>query len=113
MTGLLEKGEIDFVADPGGIPPADYDIVEDYGNINIIEQADFGYQLLGFKMNHRTDEDVEDGVIAPDNWVENEKLPKEVRQAIGSAIDRLGMGGAGRGEGLSPGRGHASNSPSG
>ncbi|HLS60058.1 MAG TPA: peptide-binding protein [Virgibacillus sp.] len=111
MTGLLEKGEIDFVADPGGIPPADFDIVDDYGNINIIEQADFGYQLLGFKMNHRTDEDVEDGVIEPDNWVENEKLPKEVRQAIAYAIDRVGIVGEGHGEGLLHGRGQPINSP--
>ena len=59
MTGLLEKGEIDFIAAPGGIDPADYDMVNDYENVKIIEQADFGYQLLGFKINHRTAEDVE------------------------------------------------------
>ena len=32
MTGLLEKGEIDFIAAPGGIDPADYDMVNDYEN---------------------------------------------------------------------------------
>ncbi|HLR52351.1 MAG TPA: peptide-binding protein [Candidatus Avamphibacillus sp.] len=111
MTGLLETGEIDFVADPGGIPPADYDIVDSFGNIKIIEQADFGYQLLGFKHNHRTTEDVEEGVIDPDNWVPNEKLPKEVRQAIAYAVDRQGLIGEQHGEGLLHGRGQIINSP--
>ena len=33
----------------------------DIANIEIIEQADFGYQILGFKHNHRTTADVEAG----------------------------------------------------
>src|SRR5699024_2980125 len=59
MLGLLEKGEIDFIADPNGVPPADYDDVDAIDNIEIIEQTDFGYQLMGFNMNHRTASDVE------------------------------------------------------
>lgn len=111
MTSLLETGELDFVSNPSGIPPADYSIVEEIDNIEIIEQPDFGYQLLGFKINHRTSEDVEDGVINPDNWVENPKVPQEVREAIAYAIDREGLIGSGHGEGLLHGRGALINSP--
>lgn len=112
MTGLLEKGEIDFIALPGGIDPADYDMVNEYDHVTLIEQADFGYQLLGFKHNHRTAEDVEAGVIEPDNWVPNEKIadPK-VRQAIAWAIDRQGLIGEGHGQGLLHGHGQLINSP--
>ena len=112
MTGLLEKGEIDFIAAPSGIDPADYDMVSGYDNVEIIEQADFGYQLLGFKLNHRTAEDVEAGTIEPDNWVPNEKVadPK-VRQAIAWAIDRDGLVGEGHGQGLLHGHGQPINSP--
>nr|WP_155668524.1 peptide-binding protein [Ornithinibacillus caprae] len=107
MTGLLESGELDFIADPNGIPPADYETVEGFGNIEIIEQPDFGYQLLGFKHNHRTAEDVEAGAIEPDNWVPNEKLANpEVRQAIAYAINREGLI-----DGLLYGRGAIINSP--
>src|SRR5690625_7714914 len=62
-------------------------------------------------MTQRTDEDVEEVVIDPDNWVENEKLPKEVRQAIAYAVDRVGIVGEGHGEGLLHGRGQPINSP--
>ncbi|WP_317966174.1 peptide-binding protein [Sporosarcina oncorhynchi] len=112
MIGLLEKGEIDFVASPGGIAPADHDIVADFGNINIVEQADFGYQLMGFKLNHRTTADVESGAVTPDNWIPNKKLsdPK-VRQAIAHAVNRQGLVGTGHGEGLLHGRGQPINSP--
>lgn len=112
MTGLLEKGEIDFIAAPSGIDPADYDMVSGYDNVEIIEQADFGYQLLGFKLNHRTAEDVEAGTIEPGNWVPNEKVadPK-VRQAIAWAIDRDGLVGEGHGQGLLHGHGQPINSP--
>lgn len=111
MTGLLENGEIDFVAEPNGIQPADFDIVNEFDHINIIEQPDFGYQLLGFKMNHRTTEDVEAGEINPDNWVPNDKLPNEVREAIAWAVDRQGLVGTGPGEGLLHGKGQPINSP--
>lgn len=107
MTGLLETGEIDFVADPEGIAAADYDTVEGFGNIEIVEQADFGYQIMGFKMNHRTTEDVDKGVIDPANWVVNEKISNPlVRQAIAQAINRPGFV-----EGLLYGRGEVINSP--
>jgi peptide/nickel transport system substrate-binding protein len=107
MTGLLESGEVDFIADPNGIPPADFEMVQGLGNIKIIEQPDFGYQLLGFKHNHRTAADVESGALNPDNWEPNEKLadPK-VRQAISYAINREGLI-----EGLLYGRGAILNSP--
>lgn len=111
MVSLLETGEIDFIADPEGISPADYETVEGYDNINIIEQPDFGYQLLGFKHHDRTTEDVDAGVIDPDNWVPNENLPKEVRQAIAYAIDRQALIGTGPGEGLLQGHGTIINSP--
>ncbi len=35
MTGLLEKGEIDFIAAPGGIDPADFDMVNEYENVKL------------------------------------------------------------------------------
>lgn len=111
MISLLETGEIDFIADPEGISPADYETVEAYDNVDIIEQPDFGYQILGFKHNHRTTEDVEDGAIEPDNWVPNENIPKEVRQAIAYAIDRQALIGEGPGEGLLQGHGTIINSP--
>ena len=111
MVSLLETGEIDFIADPEGISPADYETVVDYEHINIIEQPDFGYQLLGFKHNDRPTEDVEAGVIEPDNWIPNENLPKEVRQAIAYAIDREALIGTGPGEGLLQGHGTIINSP--
>ncbi|MBM7542066.1 ABC transporter substrate-binding protein [Amphibacillus cookii] len=107
MTGLLETGEIDFIADPEGVAAADYETVSGFGNVTIIEQPDFGYQLMGFKLHHRTSSDVEDGVIDPDNWEENEKLADPlVRQAIAQAINRPGFV-----EGLLYGRGDVINSP--
>ncbi|WP_047979551.1 peptide-binding protein [Ornithinibacillus contaminans] len=107
MTGLLESGEVDFIADPNGIPPADYETVQALGNIEIIEQPDFGYQILGFKVNHRTAEDVESGAITPENWVPNEKIADpRIRQAMAYAINREGLI-----EGLLYGRGAILNSP--
>ncbi|MUV36786.1 Oligopeptide-binding protein AppA [Lentibacillus sp. JNUCC-1] len=89
MLGLLEKGEIDFIADPNGVPPADFEDVEGMDHVEIIEQTDFGYQLMGFKMNHRTADDVESGALEPDNWVENEDMNEQlVRQAMAYAVDR-------------------------
>ena len=81
-------------------------------NIEIIEQPDFGYQLLGFKHNHRTTADVEAGTINPDNWVPNKKLSNPVvRQAIAYAVNREGLVGEGHGKGLLHGRGQPINSP--
>ncbi|WP_336246405.1 peptide-binding protein [Sporosarcina cyprini] len=112
MTGLLEKGEIDFIASPGGIAPADYEMVSEYGNVKIIEQPDFGYQLMGFKHNHRTTADVESGAINPDNWIPNKKLSNQkVRQAIAYSVNRQGLVGEGHGQGLLHGRGQPINSP--
>lgn len=111
MISLLETGEIDFIADPEGISPADYETVSEYDHVEFIEQPDFGYQILGFKHNHRTTADVDAGEINPDNWQPNENLPKEVRQAIAYAIDREALIGSGPGEGLLQGHGTVINSP--
>lgn len=107
MIGLIEKGEIDFVGRPSGIQAADYGTLEPNENLQMIEQLDFSYQVLGFKLNHRTDEDVKNSAIQPNNWVENKKLadPK-VRQAITYALDREGMV-----NGLLYGKGDVINSP--
>ncbi|MEI3607284.1 peptide-binding protein [Pseudogracilibacillus sp. SE30717A] len=111
MISLLETGEIDFIADPEGISPADYETVSAYDHVEIIEQPDFGYQILGFKHNHRTTADVEAGEIIPENWIPNENISKEVRQAIAYAIDREALIGSGEGEGLLQGHGTIINSP--
>ncbi|SHG14103.1 peptide-binding protein [Ornithinibacillus halophilus] len=89
MLGLLENGEIDFIADPNGVAAQDYESVAGLDHIKIHEQADFGYQLMGFIHNHRTAEDAESGTINPDNWVPNEDMGDPlVRQAIAWTIDR-------------------------
>ncbi|GAB3043392.1 peptide-binding protein [Virgibacillus ainsalahensis] len=89
MLGLLENGEIDFISDPNGVPAADYETVADLDHIEIIEQPDFGYQLMGFKVNHRSDADVESGTLDPDNWEPNEDMSDQlVRQAMAYAVDR-------------------------
>ncbi|MGG0643134.1 peptide-binding protein [Sporosarcina gallistercoris] len=92
MTGLLETGDIDFVADPNGVSPADYKTIQEMDNIQIIEQPQFGNQFLGFKMNHRNAEDIESGDSNPDNWKVNEKIANQkVRQAIAYAVNREGI----------------------
>lgn len=111
LTESLETGDIDFVATPGGIAPIDYEMVEGFNHINTLEQTAFHYQLLGFKLNHRTTEDVEAGNIHPDDWVPNDKLPKEVRQAIAYAVDRESLIGEQHGEGLLHGKGVPIDSP--
>ena len=111
MISLLETGEIDFIANPEGIAPADYETVAAYDDVEIIEQPDFGYQILGFRHNFKPAEDVESGEINPDKWIPNENLPKEVRQAIAYAIDREALIGTGPGEGLLQGHGTIINSP--
>lgn len=111
MISLLETGEIDFIANPDGIAPADYETVAAYDDVEIIEQPDFGYQILGFKHNYMPAEDVESGEINPEKWTPNDNLPKEVRQAIAYAIDRQALIGTGPGEGLLQGHGTIINSP--
>lgn len=107
IIGLLETGEIDFVADPNGFQAADYETVAALDNVEIIEQPDFGYQLMGMMLNHMTEEDAASGTINPDNWVPNEKLADQsVRQAIAYAINRQGII-----DGLLYGRGEVINAP--
>lgn len=48
MISLLETGEIDFIANPEGIAPADYETVAAKDDMKIIEQPDFGYQVPRF-----------------------------------------------------------------
>jgi peptide/nickel transport system substrate-binding protein len=92
MPGLLEQGDLDMIAEPNGVPAADYDAVAALDHITTYEFQDFGYQYMGFKIHHRTTEDVEGGVLNPDNWIENEKLSDvRVRQAIVYAINRQAM----------------------
>jgi len=92
MPGLLEDGSLDMIAEPNGVPAADFDAVDALDHITTYEFQDFGYQYMGFKLHHRTTEDVEAGVIDPDNWVENEKLSDvRVRQAIVYGINRQAM----------------------
>lgn len=92
MLGLLESGEIDFIGDPSGVPAPDYETVAGLDHVEIIEQTDFGYQLMGFKINHRTDADVEAGKIEPSNWVPNEDMSEQkVRQAMAYAVDRQAL----------------------
>ena len=92
MTGLIRTGDIDFVADPNGVSPADYDTIQKMDTIQIIEQPEFGNQFLGFKMNYRSSSDIESRTITPDNWTVNEKLADpNVRQAIAYAVNRQGL----------------------
>ncbi|MGD6804524.1 peptide-binding protein [Rossellomorea aquimaris] len=104
ILGLLENGEIDFVADPNGFQAADFDTVAAMEHVEIVEQPDFGYQIMGMMHNHRAKGDT---TISPDKWTKNEKLadPK-VRQAIAYAIDRQAII-----DGLLFGRGAIQNSP--
>lgn len=108
---VLKDEEIDFIENPSGLPKEKHQQVSKLDNIKMIEQADFNYQLLGFKHNHRPTEDVEKGTINPDNWEPNEKLPKEVRQAIGFAINRAELIGENHDEGLLHGKGQLINAP--
>src|SRR5699024_12191818 len=107
LSGLIELWHVVFFCGPNVIPPYDFETVYALDHINLVEQADFGYQLLCFKHYHRTTDDVENGVLNPDNWVPNEKLSDPVvRQAIAYGIDRQGLV-----DGLLYGRGQPINSP--
>lgn len=104
ILGLLENGEIDFVADPNGVQPADFETVDAMEHVEIIEQPDFGYQIMGMMMAHRAKGDTS---TDPSKWTENKKLSnKLVRQAIAYAVDRQGII-----DGLLYGRGSVQNSP--
>lgn len=104
ILGLLENGEIDFVADPNGFQAADYEAVAAMPNVEIIEQPDFGYQIMGMMHNHRAAGDM---TLDPSKWTVNENLKDQrVRQAIAYAIDRQAII-----DGLLYGRGIVQNSP--
>ncbi|MFD2444724.1 ABC transporter substrate-binding protein [Bacillus sp. CGMCC 1.16607] len=104
ILGLLENGEIDFVSDPNGFQAADYETVAALDHVKIIEQPDFGYQIMGMMVNHRAKDDQS---LDPTKWTVNKKLAdKKVRQAIAYAVDRQGII-----NGLLYGRGIVQNSP--
>jgi peptide/nickel transport system substrate-binding protein len=104
ILGLLENGEIDFVSDPNGVQPADYETVDALEHVEIIEQPDFGYQIMGFKLNHRAKGDT---ALDPSKWTVNEKLSNQkVRQAMAYAVNREGLI-----SGLLYGRAIVQNSP--
>src|SRR5699024_1642740 len=77
MSGLLENGDLDFVAQPSKVSEGDFEQVSSNDHIEIIKQTDFGLNVLGFKLNHRTTEDVQNNVINPDNWQVNEKVANQ------------------------------------
>lgn len=90
--GLLANGDIDIIMTPTGVRASDYDYVSAIPGIAIHEAPTFGYQYLGFKLHHRTPEDVAGSVRNPENWIVNGKLQSvELRQAIMYAIDRQGI----------------------
>jgi peptide/nickel transport system substrate-binding protein len=104
ILGLLENQEIDFVSDPNGFQAADYETVKGYQHIKIIEQPDFGYQIMGMMHAHRAKGDK---TLDPSKWTPNKKLSdKKVRQAIAYAIDREAII-----KGLLNGRGEVINAP--
>ncbi|WP_158738362.1 peptide-binding protein [Alteribacillus sp. YIM 98480] len=103
MTGMLENGELDLVKDPGGVPKADIETVEQMEHITMFEQQDLGYQYLGFR-HHRGPND---SVTDKSTWEQNDKVQdKELRQAIAHAINREGII-----EGLLYGSGQVLNAP--
>ncbi|MFB4163661.1 peptide-binding protein [Alteribacillus sp. JSM 102045] len=103
MTGMFENGELDLVKDPGGVPKADIETVEQMDHITMFEQQDLGYQLLGFRHNRGPNDSVTD----TDTWEPNEKVQdKQLRQAIAHAINREGII-----EGLLYGSGEVLNAP--
>ncbi|MBU9721508.1 MULTISPECIES: ABC transporter substrate-binding protein [Bacillaceae] len=92
MPGMLERGELDMIAEPNGVPAADFERVDGLDNVTTFTTQDFGYQYIGIKHHHRTAEDVENGVVDPNNWVVNEKVQDvRVRQAMMYALDREGI----------------------
>ncbi|MCT2343797.1 peptide-binding protein [Niallia taxi] len=104
ILGMLESGEVDFVADPTGIQAADYESVAANDNVEIVEQPDFGYQVMGMMVNHREQGDT---ALDPSKWTENKKLSNQkVRQAIAYAVDREAII-----NGLLYGKGVVQNSP--
>ncbi|WP_202081410.1 ABC transporter substrate-binding protein [Caldalkalibacillus salinus] len=106
-AGMLDSGDIDVITTPQGVRASDYDQVAGIDGVTVHETPDLGYQHLGFKLHHRTEEDVENNVHDPDNWIPNEKLQSlELRQAIMYAIDRQGIV-----EGLLDGHGEVINAP--
>ncbi|UOE94158.1 peptide-binding protein [Alkalihalobacillus sp. LMS39] len=105
MTGLLQNEEIDMVGLPGGVPAADAADVDAMPNVTLVQDQDFGYQYLGFKLHHSEGE--QSDWTDKSGWVENEKLADvQVRQAIAYAVNRQGFV-----DGLMHGQGIVLNAP--
>ncbi|MBP3950058.1 peptide-binding protein [Bacillus suaedae] len=105
MTGLLQNEEIDMVGLPGGVPSTDAADVDALENVELVQDQDFGYQYIGFKLHHSEGE--QEDWTDKSGWVVNEKLKDvEVRQAIAYAVNRQGFV-----DGLMDGQGMVINAP--
>lgn len=90
--GMLQSGDIDIITTPTGVRASDVEFVEGIPGVVVYEAPAFAYQYMGFKLAHRTKEDVDNNIFNPDNWIPNEKLQNvKLRQAIAYAIDRAGI----------------------
>lgn len=103
-AGLLKTGEIDVY---DGLSPNDVDLVKGIDGIKIVENPDFGYQYLAFKLNRRPKADIDANKVNPANYTPNPKVQdKALRQAIAYAINRQGLV-----DGLLSGHGTVMNAP--
>ncbi|WP_078429524.1 peptide-binding protein [Alkalihalobacterium alkalinitrilicum] len=90
MLGQLQNEELHMVGLPGGVPAADAQDVEAMQNVTLVQDQDFGYQYMGFKLHHSQGE--QSDWTDKSGWVPNEKLQDEkVRQAIAHAVNRQGF----------------------
>lgn len=106
-AGMLENGELDYI--PRDLAPQDAATIEDIDGVEIFEQAQLGYQYMGFKLHHGPD----DALTDKSTWEVNEKLDsKELRQAIAYAFNRQGIvGDPEKANGLLGGRGSVLDAP--
>ncbi|WNF37127.1 ABC transporter substrate-binding protein [Bacillaceae bacterium IKA-2] len=90
MVGQLQIEELHMVGLPGGVPAADAEDVNALPNVTLVEDQDFGYQYMGFKLHHSEGE--QDDWTDKSGWIPNEKLQDvKVRQAIAHAVNRQGF----------------------
>ncbi|WP_209125777.1 peptide-binding protein [Alkalihalobacillus sp. BA299] len=105
MLGQLQNEELHMIGLPGGVPAADVADIEALPNVTLVQDQDFGYQYLGFKLHHSEGE--QDDWTDKSGWIPNEKVQEvKVRQAIAHAINRQGFV-----EGLLHGSGTVLNAP--
>ncbi|MDE5416310.1 peptide-binding protein [Alkalihalobacterium chitinilyticum] len=90
MLGQLQNEELHMVGLPGGVPAADAQDVEAMPNVTLVQDQDFGYQYMGFKLHHSAGE--QSDWTDKSGWVPNEKLQDvNLRQAIAFAVNRQGF----------------------